>query len=186
MTIKWRKINRVLHRDLGYFFTGMILIYALSGVALNHSDDWNPNYIINVNKVKVAVPPDIEKAPKKAISKILQEANINIAYKNHYFPKPGTLKIFLKKGSSVVIDLKTGESTVETLRKRPLFYEINLLHYNPGKLWKWFSDIFAVSLIILAISGLFILKGKNGIKRRGAWFSFAGLLTALLFLVFYL
>jgi hypothetical protein len=186
MTIKWRKINRVLHRDLGYFFTGMILIYALSGIALNHSGDWNPNYIINVNKVNVTVPPDIENASKKVINKILQEADIDIAYKNHYFPNPETLKIFLQKGSSMVIDLKTGESTVETIRKRPLFYEINFLHYNPGRLWKWFSDIFAVSLIILAISGLFILKGKNGLKRRGAWFSVAGLLAALFFLVFYL
>ena len=42
----FRKWNRILHRDIGYFFFGMTLIYCVSGIALNHKKDWNPNYDI--------------------------------------------------------------------------------------------------------------------------------------------
>jgi len=59
------------------------------------------------------------------------------------------------------------------------------LHYNPQKWWTIFSDIYAASLIILAITGLFILKGKNGITGRGAWLTILGTLIPLLFLLLY-
>ena len=48
-----RKINRVIHRDLGYFFTGMIIIYTVSGIALNHRNDWNPNYSITTRTLTI-------------------------------------------------------------------------------------------------------------------------------------
>jgi len=41
-------------------------------------------------------------------------------------------------------------------------------------------------LIILAFTGLFILKGKNGITGRGAWLVSAGIIIPLVFLFMYL
>ncbi|MDE6692649.1 MAG: peptidase, partial [Muribaculaceae bacterium] len=32
-----------LHRDLGIFFAGIIVIYALSGIFMNHRRDINPS-----------------------------------------------------------------------------------------------------------------------------------------------
>ena len=186
MAIKWRKINRVIHRDLGYFFTGMILIYALSGIALNHRSQWNPNYIVNQQYLKVSIPGELVSNESHAVEEIVKASGVEMEYKNHYFPAKSTLKIFFKGGSSIVVDLQTGEATIETIKKRPLFNEINFLHYNPGKLWLWFSDGFAVALALLALSGLFILKGKNGITRRGAWLTAAGLLIPLILLLAYL
>ncbi len=58
---------------------------------------------------------------------------------------------------------------------------------------KWNSIIhrdlgyFLVGLtVIYAISGLFVLKGKNGLKGRGKWFTLAGILVPLIFLLIYL
>jgi uncharacterized protein len=34
------KLNRPIHRDIGYLITGLIIIYTLSGIALNHKYDW--------------------------------------------------------------------------------------------------------------------------------------------------
>lgn len=186
MTIKWRKINRVLHRDLGYFFTGMILVYALSGIALNHIDDWNPNYVIKVENHQLQIPENFDPAEKEDVISLVEEAGIAGKYKNHYFPEEGKLKVFLEKGSSIVVDMATGSATLESIRRRMVFYEINYLHYNPGEFFKWFSDIFAVSLIILAISGLFILKGKNGLKWRGTIIAGTGVLVIIILLLFYL
>ena len=161
MAVHWRKINRAVHRDLGYFFTGMIIIYALSGIALNHINDWNPNYKVSVKEKVLNVPSGFEQDEKAAIKQIIEQTGTDIAYKNHYMPDNETLKIFLEKGSSIVMNMKSGEATIETIKRRPVFYEVNFLHYNPGKWWVWFSDAFAAGLIILALTGLFVLKGKN-------------------------
>jgi hypothetical protein len=68
-----------------------------------------------------------------------------------------------------------------------VFFESNYLHYNtPRGLWTWFADIFAGALILLAISGLFILKGKKGITGRGAWLTGIGILIPAIFLILYL
>ena len=88
-------------------------------------------------------------------------------------------------GGSVSVTLATGKLLFENLKKRPIFYQVNFLHYNPGKMWMWFSDFYCVALILMAISGLFILKGKNGITRRGAWLTAAGIIVPIIFLFIY-
>ena len=77
------------------------------------------------------------------------------------------------------------EARIETLSRRAVFHTVNWLHYNPNDYWKWFSDIFAVALIILAISGMFILRGKNGLKWRGTILITTGILLPLIYLIIF-
>lgn len=181
--INWRKYNRATHRDLGYFFFAMSVIYGLSGVAINHLNDWNPNYVVTNIAIELGHPiaTDIN---KQGVLEILDQYGEKDNYKKYYFPNTETLKVFLD-GGSVLINMTTGSGNIEKLKRRPILHAMNYLHYNPGKWWVWFSDLYAVSLIILAISGLFILKGKNGITRRGAWLSIAGIIIPILFLLIY-
>jgi len=179
------KLNRATHRDLGYFFVAMTIIYALSGIALNHRKDWNPNYIIERSEHQVIIPNDIKTNEKMGVTAILKQIRQQDNYRKYYFPSFNELKVFMTGGGSVVVDLTSGKLLFEDLRKRPIFYEVNFLHYNPGKLWVWFSDFFCVALMVLAISGLFILKGKNGITRRGAWLTGAGFIVPVVFLLMY-
>ncbi len=45
----------------------------------------------------------------------------------------------------------------------------NWLHLNRGKkAWSYVADTYAVILLFLASSGLFMIPGKKGIKGRGA------------------
>jgi len=107
-------------------------------------------------------------------------------YKSHYYPRDQILKVFLKRGS-FIIDLESGKALLETIKRRPVFREVNFLHYNkPKKLWTWFSDIYAGGLILLAITGLFMIRGKKGITGRGAWLTSFGIIIPLLFLIIYL
>jgi hypothetical protein len=92
------------------------------------------------------------------------------------------MKIFLK-GGSAVIDLETGEGLLERVSRRPFFREMNYLHYNPSELWTWTSDVFAGALIILAITGLFLVKGPKGITKRGAWLTILGIVLPIVFLL---
>ena len=58
--IQWRKWNRLIHRDLGYLCAGLTVVYAVSGLAVNHVRDWNPNYktteaVFNVGPVTAEI-----------------------------------------------------------------------------------------------------------------------------------
>ncbi len=179
------KLNRATHRDFGYFFAAMTIIYAVSGIALNHKKEWNPNYIIDRSEHLVTIPGDLRTNEKVGVEAILKQIDQQDNFRKFYFPSSDELKVFMNGGGSVFVNLKNGKLLFENLRKRPILYEVNFLHYNPGKLWMWFSDLFCIALTLMAISGLFILKGKNGITRRGAWITIAGIIVPILFLLLY-
>jgi uncharacterized protein len=185
MEFKWRKWNRATHRDLGYFFVAMTIIYSLSGIAVNHIHDWNPNYVISVREFDADIPQDAQSIDKEKIMNMLISIGEQNNYKKHYFPSSDQLKIFLE-GGNITVDLTTGKGYLEKINRRPVFHLVNFLHYNPGKWWTLFSDIFAGALIVLSVSGLFILKGKNGIKRRGTILLISGIILPLIYiLIFY-
>lgn len=179
--MNWRKWNRIIHRDFGFLFFGMTIIYALSGIAMNHLKDWDPSYIIEKEDIRLDIN-NAQGLSKDDVLNILEKYNKSGEYKKHYYPDPFTLKVFLK-GGSLTLDVNTKKGIIETVSRRPVFYEVNFLHYNPGRLWTFFSDFFAFCLILIAVSGLFIIKGKKGITGRGAWLTIIGIVVPLLFLV---
>lgn len=182
MAFKWRKWNRAIHRDFGYFFLGMTIIYGLSGIALNHMKDWDPNYVIIEKNIQI--PPADTKLTKTEIKTILEKNNEAGTYKNHYYPSENIVKIFIEDGT-VVINTKTGEGLLEKTKRRLMFREVNYLHYNPIKYWTWYSDIFSGALILLGITGILIPRGAQGITKRGAWLTIVGILIPIIYLFAY-
>jgi uncharacterized protein len=182
--MKFSKLNRVTHRDLGYIIAGMTIIYALSGIALNHKHDWNPNYIFDSRTFTAETPITRETFGDDTARDILKQIGLEKEFKASYFPSGNKATIFIN-GGYVTVNAATGGGVVERISKRPLFYQVNFLHYNPGVWWKYFSDIYCVALILVTITGLFILKGRNGITKRGAILTLAGVLLPVLFLFIY-
>ncbi len=182
MTFNWRKWNKAIHRDFGYFFLGMTIIYGLSGIALNHMQDWNPNYVI-INK-EIQIDPLNKKLDKAEVKAILDKYDEAGNYKNHYYPNDNILKVFIEDGT-VIINIKTGEGLLEKTKRRPLFREVNYLHYNPIKYWTWYSDIFSGALILLGITGILIPRGAKGITKRGAWLTIIGIIIPVIYLFAY-
>jgi hypothetical protein len=183
--IKWRKLNRALHRDLGYIFFGMTIIYSVSGIVLNHRNKTGDPSVVARTEVfnyKPVTKESFNKTYILGLTKMLGEDS----YKNYYFPNNSNVMIYLNNGH-INMNLESGQGEIIKIKKRPVLAWFNFLHYNkPKKLWTWFSDIFAVSLGLMAITGLFILKGKNGITRRGAVLVSFGLIVPLLFLIIYM
>lgn len=183
--MKWRRWNNLIHRDLGYFCFGLTIIYAVSGIAVNHIESWNPSYTIERSRTRLAEPLSSDELDREAIAGILAELDENGAYKNSFWPDPDTLQIFVE-GNTLTVNPGTGEVLQEKVSPRPVLHPMNYLHLNhPKKLWSWFADLYALFLGILAITGLFVLKGKKGIAGRGAWLSGAGIILPLLFLWLY-
>jgi hypothetical protein len=179
------KFNRVTHRDRGYLVAGLTIIYCLSGIALNHKNDWNPNYVFDNRTFTTDIKIDRGTFNKDIALKILHSIKVDNAFKTFYFPSGENVTIFIE-GGLVKLNADSGKGVIEFITRRPLFYQINFLHYNPGKWWKYFSDFFCLALITVTITGLFIINGKNGIQKRGAILTIIGILLPLLFLLIYL
>ena len=181
---KIRKWSRILHRDVSYLFAGMILIYALSGILMNHRGDLNPHYSVDRQEYKVAADlSDKAKIDKALVLTLLEPLGETENYTKHYFPKGGEMKVFLKGGSSLVVNTQTGDAVYERLERRPLLSDMVKLHYNPGRWWTTFSDVFAVCLILITLTGLVMVKGSKGFWGRGGILFIIGIIVPILFLM---
>lgn len=188
--MKWsnsiRKWSRIIHRDLSFFFAGMVVIYAISGIVMNHRDTINPNFSITRKEYKITDPlPDKAGMNKEKVITLLEPLGEANHYTKHYFPQPDRMKVFLKGGSNLLVNVRTGEAVYESVTRRPLIGAMSRLHYNPGQWWTYFADIFAIGLIIITLSGLIMLKGNKGIIGRGGIELIVGTLIPLLFLFFF-
>lgn len=182
---KFRKWSRTIHRELSFFFAGVVLIYAVSGFLLNHKRDFNAEYDINRTEFTLEnFPPSQADWNKDLVLSILGPLDEAGNYTKHYFPSDSQMKVFLKGGSSLIVNTETGEALYESIRRRPVWSSLNRLHYNPGYWWTAFSDIFAFSLVIITLTGLIMVKGAKGFWGRGGIEFLAGIFIPILFLIF--
>ena len=177
---KLRRLNIATHRDFGYFFSALIILYCVSGLALNHVDDWNPDFIIEKKDIKLSSKLN-SPLTLESIEKLGVEVGES-SYKVYDIPAPGKVKIYYDN-ATLLIDLAYGTGQYEKISRRPLFYQANVLHRNSLRGWKWVSDVFAVMLILISVTGLFILKGEKGVTGRGKWLMAAGLLVPVIALL---
>ena len=181
--MKWRKWNNILHRDIGYLTVGLTIIFAISGIAVNHVDDWNPNFTID--KTAINVGPIKAANKKDIIREVLNRLDIKEKPEGSFKPNPQTLQIFLEN-IKIEINPSTGMGEIERISERPLLRDFNYLHLNHAKnAWTYFSDLYAVALLFLAVSGMFVLKGRNGLAGRGKWLVGFGIIVPYLFLLYY-
>ena len=173
---------------MGFLFFGMTIVYGVSGIALNHhvNRHWDPGIITRSTTAQYPDPLSKASVDRNTIEKILEITDEQASYKQYYFPSDELLMIYLK-GGHITVDLSSGRMQTTKIRNRPVFSELNYLHYNkPKKLWTWFSDLYALGLVLLAISGLFLIKGKKGISGQGGILTLVGILLPLFFLLIYL
>ena len=186
--MNWRKLNRWIHRELGCLFFGMTIIYGISGIALNHhaARHWDPGLISQSTTIQYPGTLGKPEVDRNTIEKILELTGEKENYKQYYFPDQDHIMIYLK-GGHILVTMQTGSMQLTKIRNRPVFSELNYLHYNkPKKLWTWFSDLYAFGLILIAISGLFLIKGRKGITGRGGILTIIGILIPLVLLIIYL
>lgn len=183
--MKYKKFIRITHRDVGYVSVALILIYAVSGIAVNHINDWNPNYKIEETNEKFTPNPDSTLSREESLEYVVNELNITDSINTSFKPAPGRLQIFIE-GKTINANLIEGTAQIETVKSRTGFREVNFLHLNvPKKVWTYVADLFALALIYLAITGMFMITNHNGLKGRGKWFVAIGLLIPLIFWLIY-
>lgn len=164
----WRRLNAATHRDLGYLSVALTLVYGVSGLAVNHIHQWNPNYR-QTRRFEQIRPLPREESTEWLATAAKAELKPAGTFKSAFQPDEDTLQLFYRE-TTYSVDLATGQVLVEATRPRPVLYALNQLHLNaPKRLWTWIADLYALALILLALTGMFILKGPKGITGRGAW-----------------
>lgn len=181
--MKWRKWNYLLHRDIGYFCIGLTLIYGVSGIAVNHiSNSFNPSYTIEKKQAEVLPLPAGQNPDIVFIESVLHALKEKGKFKNAAFTSPGNLRIFVE-GNTIDLQLATGVVQMEKVQRKPLLYEVNFLHLNKGKgAWTWLADLYGVALILLALTGLLMIRGK--VKMRAIILTAGGFALPLIYLIF--
>jgi hypothetical protein len=177
----WRRVNRAVHRDAGYLVAGLTLVYAISGVAVNHRADWNPNVSLAPETRRFAPLPVTDRETMTA--SVVTALSLPGPPRSSFRRAPERIELYYD-GWSLEADVTTGVATVTRPRERPVLREANYLHLNePKGAWTWLADAYGVLLGTLAVTGLFVLRGRNGLGGRGKWWVMAGLVPVVAFLL---
>lgn len=161
---RWRAWLRAVHRDIGYLAIGFTVIYAVSGIAQNHIEDWGEVSYETYEKT-VQIEPLAAEAPDDVAVKIVADA-----------AALGTPTGVYRAGDEVRLEYANGAKvtaigdtvTIQGRERRAFIGAANWLHTARNKAgWKYVADAYAVLLLYLAISGIFMIKGRLGLKWRG-------------------
>lgn len=182
--MQWRKLFRAVHRDLGYVAVALTLAYSISGVAVNHIDDWNPSYRFSERAVAIGPVAAGSLAEREAV--VVARLGLPRAdVRGHFLETEHELRVFLTEGQEARVDLRTGEGHVKSLARRAVLFELNALHLNNLKgVWTYVADLFAIALVVLAITGATMMKGDRGIWGRGKYFLAGGLAVPVGFIIY--
>jgi hypothetical protein len=175
---RWRAYLRSIHRDFGYLAIGFTVIYAVSGIAQNHIEDWGDVSFVATERTFTipAIPdttPDIV-----AVKTVADAAGIGIPVAHTRISD----EIRLEYANGDKVTAIGREVTVQTRARRAFIGLANWLHTaRHKKSWKYISDAYAVLLLYLAISGIFMIKGHLGLKWRGTILISSGIAVPILY-----
>jgi hypothetical protein len=180
--VKFRKVCRFLHRELGFLAVGLTLAYVISGVAVNHTDSWNPSY--EQTRSSWTIDPPGVGPTEQVTPAVLAQLDLQEPVRNVWRATETQLRVIIPSGT-IDVDLATGLVQSEVLSPRPLLRDVNFMHLNQGKgAWTWIADGYAVVLGILALSGIFLVKGRKGLNGRGGVLMTLGLVLPIVYVVF--
>ncbi len=173
---------RSLHRDAGYLAVGLTFVYALSGLAVNHIASWDPNFQSYERVHELGGP--LPAGDEAAAARVLAALGVKGKPQDVYRAAADRLEITLDR-RSLHVDTRSGRVIDEGQKPRLVLRAANWLHLNRGKkAWSYIADGYAVFLLFLATSGIFMLPGRRGILGRGGLLVALGAAVPILYVVF--
>lgn len=176
----FHKLNRKIHIYSGMFSLLFLLLFAFSGFILNHRWkvwDWFSERVETTRDIAVQMPTvgsDLQKA--RAILKGLGlDGEINRivtepAKQSFGFDmqRPG-------QWASIRLDSTTGKGTLKTtdMNAWSVVYTLHIFSGHGDKnwlwanVWKFFSDLTAILIIVLSVSGFIMWLNLRSARRWG-------------------
>jgi uncharacterized iron-regulated membrane protein len=158
---------RVYHRYLGFFLSGIMAMYAISGIILIFRET---DLLKSERTIERTFPPDFKiedlgKALKIREFKIEKEENGMLYFKQGTFNKATNTAQYKAKELPFVLDKMTHLHKAST--KQPLFV-LNIF--------------FGLSLLFFVISSFWMFMPKTEIFKKGLYFTLAGIILTLILL----
>jgi hypothetical protein len=161
----WRGLNRAIHRDAGHLAVGLTFVYALSGIAVNHIKDWEPNFEDYQRQIELGGP--IAGSDEAAAATAMERLGVKGPAQEIYRAAPDDLQVIFDK-RTLHVNTLTGHVLDEGQKPRFFLRVANWLHLNRGKqAWTIVADAYAAGLILLALSGILMMPGRKGLLGRG-------------------
>lgn len=185
---------RQWHRDLGYLVIGITIIYSLSGIMLSFRDlhIFEKEYILNTKIEKNAT--NVETKIIDAFSNIKQKQELP----SHVIKKSviDSIKIIedtdtytkyqvsRKKNMKIITYYKNSGEVIYSISAYPTFIKpfIDAHKSSSQDRWAYLALAYSIILFFLAISAIFMVKGKYGFKQRGVYLTLLGVLIVVAFL----
>ena len=84
--------NRGLHRDLAYFYVGLIIAFSFSGIILNHRQDWYPmDYTYESMDVQLDLPTNQEEITEAFVKEFSGQWDVSY---DSYRIRNGELRVY--------------------------------------------------------------------------------------------
>jgi hypothetical protein len=172
---------RAVHRDAGNLAVGLTLVYAASGLAVNHIADWDPNFTSYQRTHELGGP--LEGDDQAVAGRVMERLGVKDKPSDVYRASDEELEISLDR-RTLHVNTKTGRVLDEGDKPRFLLRLANWLHLNRGKkAWTYVADGYAGVLLLLAFSGMFMLPGRKGLMGRGGIFVLVGVAVPVAYVV---
>ena len=159
---------RVLHRDIGFFMAGIVMIYAVSGIVLIFRDT---EFLKSETQVEKKLTPNMEPAKvgealRLRDSKVIKTEGETISFQSGTYNMTTGVAVYTVK--EIIFPLNKFINFHKALSKDPTH---------------WFKLIFGILFLYLAISSFWMFKPENKNFRRGLYFAGSGVVIVIILLL---
>jgi len=158
---------RSLHRDIGFFVIGLTIIYGLSGILLIYRET---GFLKTEKHIEEKLNPNI---PESELGMVLHMKNFEVT-------KTDGDIVYFQNGT---YNQATGIANYSEKTLPDFFDKLNKLHKASSRsIVHWFTTLFGVSLLFLAISSFWMYKPKTKMFRRGIILAGSGFVLSIILL----
>lgn len=159
---------RCLHRDIGFFLIGLTIIYSISGIVLIYRDTDLLKHDVVIEK---KLTPNMDASE---IGGVLHMRDFKI------LKSEGDI-VYFQDGT---YNSATGVVKFTTKELPSFLNKFNGLHKSSSRnLAHWFTTIYGVLLLFLAISSFWMFNAKSKPFRRGIFIAGVGIAASLVLLL---
>ncbi len=156
---------RVYHRYLGFFLTGIMAVYSISGITLIFRDT---NFLKYDKVIDRQLKPELGteelgKELRMRDFKVQSETDEVVTFQNGTYNKKTGAAVITTKELPYIMDKLTNFHKAET--SKPLFF-LNIF--------------FGVSLLFFVVSSFYMFLPHTSVFKKGLYFALAGLAFALI------
>jgi hypothetical protein len=167
----WMRQLRTWHWISGAVTLATTLMFAITGVTLNHSAQIEGKPRVRTETVKLSMPAiaalktgpakGLAPVPNEVAASVASELRLDLRNKSAEWSADEVYVSLPRPGGDawVAIERETGEASYETTSRGWIAY-LNDLHKgrHTGFAWSLFIDVFAAACIVFCLTGLLLLQ----------------------------